>query len=359
MPLKLNCNLSHLDALVVENINFFRKFYLWHSLFLDSSLDSLPENFETTDLSVKLDEFQRNGASKLAISFFSRFSKLKCLNISLDGYVEFEPLKTLLRNNPIERIEIKFKNVFYQFETLFHALSQHKFQSFRMGGNFEVDNFGTDSTTKLFAAKFWEELEILEFDSFSLHFILLIMEKANLPKLRTVNLNLGRKHEKIAISATFPQVRNLVIKIEAPEYNSPHMEYLSGLIAMFPEISSLKIGDPHRYVDLLGISCLKNLRSLKIACASLMNSDDFIMELSQLPSLAHFDFRDFNGMYSLQVTRGKHLNFPMLAFVLLKTKNPKINQSFVTEASILKKSSAKFALLRRISAFVLRRLNLE
>ena len=289
------------------------------------------QDFRVTDLVVYDYMYDKKEYDATTDKFFSKFTNLQKLLFVWKLSENSKYLSLLLENNSIESFRCIFSKYMDEFSIeklsefitdLANVFVDRKFKHLGIcydGVKISFENF----IEILIATDFWNELESLYLNKISTKDTFLILNNADLPKLRSIGLILRNSEDKIGIdenaqifSRKLPFVRNVTITIENPNWQKQVPNWVHQLIHIFPNVADLTINLKGRNVDLNGISSLQNLRSLTVVCEKFENCSEFVEQLKMLPDLNEVDLCERNNYFSdfARITNGKHLGFPALLY---------------------------------------------
>ena len=217
----------------------------------------------------------------------------------------------------IESFCIFFYHDFNQFDNLINVLYHRKFKFFDLC-NVEYRYTQIRSfLQKLVTVELWKELEILNIYG-SPQAINFILNNANLPKLKTVELDCYKDDEDydeyIKATAKLLTVRCVkmyfVIRVSRVGLSS----YIGEFIKLFPGVAELIINGEWSDYSAINYSTLTNLRLLDIRMRDLETPKRFVKQLQRLPFLTRFYlFVERSGYFGTSYY-GRHLNFPTLVY---------------------------------------------
>ena len=294
------------------------------------------QNFDTTSLYIDFSGLPQENPTALKL-FFSRFTKLQNLSVHLMNPIDLVILKILLDNNSIKTFEFA---IYFEFDTdnlkeLAVIIGNYKFSSFiikRLLFSDEAVEKYKQFLDDLSKAKLWEELEFFSWYQTSFGMVDILLSKAKFKKLHEVSLRKIYGDEK-EFSFVFPTVRKL--NFELDYYSSSSFCNLPNLAKAFPNVIELRVAFVFNLKIPPYFSFPKNIRFLDIHCDIVEDYKNLIQALKKLRFLTKLIFieRESGPGHNsvIQFTNGKHLNFPHLTFVWLKTTSEKLKKQFVVE----------------------------
>ena len=312
-------------------------FYLFSLVHVDiknippsSFTTTLPEkDFIATHLTVDLSHFPALPLCIL-VEFFSKFKNVKQLTVHLNLLFNFVILKPILGNNLIDHLEFIFDFEFTQFTELKNTIQNHYFRKLTIKGKKNSIFLISDHFVhKLIDIGVWNELEEFECKNFTYKALIYLIEWANLSsKLQKVTIGYRPiPHQQAVTTKILSTVKQVTVYVEQPN-TSTTRKHLSQLIKIFPSITELQITSHFQSIDCLDFSQLKNLRSLSIVGKGIHCSTKFFKQFSLSPFLTRFFLFERNIRCKILVSQGRHLMFPTLEYVHLKTRNILIREIF-------------------------------
>ena len=136
---------------------------------------TFPDQFNVTQLQVFLGNYDENISE--IISFFSSFKQLTLLTVKLSNSAWLNYLEILLKNNPIEELEISFFLDFTKFTELLLIIENYKVKILKLekdyGNNIRLEQFLID----LSKTNILREVESIHFYAISPSLINLVFVK--------------------------------------------------------------------------------------------------------------------------------------------------------------------------------------
>ena len=343
-PLKIT-SYVYLKSEFLPKINLFHRISLYGDILNHTSIDLLPKQFETSELSLYDHIFTES--PRIVTDFFSRFKKLKRLEFSQNDSFQLEYLNILLNNNPIEILEIMFNQNCTQFTNLIAIIGNRKFKSLKIERI--TDQFYQSESSyfdkflpSISQVELWKELEIFDCGSFSLQSVFYLLTNISCKKLVQIKLrNIYDDCEIENISTCLPSVRIIELSFMSSNVSSI-LKFLSVSMKLFPFVTELKILIKTRELFTLpDFSSLLNLRYLYIEARLLSIPNEFVNQLKELPFLNKLIIFEITQNKNSQFVFGKHFNFPSLVFSLIVVGNEQLRMTFsMSQRSILGSNSS-------------------
>ena len=289
---------------------------------------TFPDQFNVTQLKVFLGNYDENISE--IISFFSSFKQLTLLAVKLSNTAWLNYLEMLLKNNPIEELEISFFLDFTKFTELIFIIENYKVKILKLekdyGNNIRLEQFLID----LSKTNILKGVESIHFYAISPSLINLVLLSDKFQKLRSIWINYSGNDDNFTSTALLPTVRNVTIRNRLSD-STTSISYISNLLRIFPNVSWLKIKMSSQLMDPIDFDFLLNLRVIAFECLKLQEREYFLKQLSSLPLLNQFIFLEEKKGDTPQCTIKKHSNFPSLIFSWLETADNQMKQYFGEE----------------------------